>query len=76
VADVEKAIGIPVFATIRSGGLLLVKAINEGRTLIEMAPKDKLTGDFLTLADRLTGVEESEAKPAFRLFGRTAPARA
>ena len=76
VADVEKAVGLPVYATIRSGGLLLVKAINEGRTLIEMAPKDKLTGDFLTLADRLTGVGEAESRTSFRLFGRTSTAGA
>ena len=76
VADVEKAVGLPVYATIRSGGLLLVKAINEGRTLIEMAPKDKLTGDFLTLADRLTGVGETESRTSFRLFGRTSTAGA
>ena len=32
IADVEKAVGLPAYAQIRSGGLLLVKAVNEGRT--------------------------------------------
>ena len=39
VADVEKALGMPAYAQIRSGGLLQVKASNEGRTLVEMAPR-------------------------------------
>jgi Flp pilus assembly CpaE family ATPase len=76
VADIEKAIGIPVYAEIRSGGLLMVKAVNEGHTLIEIAPKEKITGDFSDLADRLTGTEQQVKKSAFRLFGRAATARA
>ena len=42
VADVEKALGLPAYAEIRSGGLLLVKAANEGRALIDFAPKEKI----------------------------------
>jgi pilus assembly protein CpaE len=77
VADVEKALGLPVFAQIRSGGLLLVKASNEGRTLVEMAPREKITGEFQALADRLLGVPEREpARVGLNLFGRAAAARA
>jgi len=77
VADVEKALGLPAYAEIRSGGLLLVKATNEGRALIDFAPKEKITGDFQVLADRLLGVTVREpAKAGLNLFGRHAPARA
>ena len=40
VADMEQTIGIPTFGQIRSGGLLMVKSTNEGRPLVEMAPKE------------------------------------
>ena len=75
--DVETAIGIPVYATIRSAGPVLVKAANEGRTLVEMAPRDPITQDFAQLAERLLGREATQpAKAGFRLFGKTMAARA
>jgi pilus assembly protein CpaE len=43
IADIEKAVGLPAYAQIRSGGMLLVRAVNEGRTLVEMAPREKIT---------------------------------
>jgi Flp pilus assembly CpaE family ATPase len=77
VADIEKALGLPAYAEIRSGGLLLVRAANEGRALIDFAPKEKITGDFQVLADRLLGVTAREpVKAGLNLFGRHAPARA
>ena len=73
----ETAIGIPAYATIRSAGPLFVRAANEGRTLVELAPKDTITQDFARLADRLLGRESTQpAKGGFRLFGRTMAARA
>ena len=77
VADVEKALGLPAYALIRSGGLLLVNAANEGRPLIDMAPREKITGDFQLLADRLLGVTMREpVKAGLNLFGRRSAARA
>jgi pilus assembly protein CpaE len=77
VEDLEKAIGIPIFAQIRSDGLLLVKASNEGRTVVDMAPREKITQDFHAIADRLLGLPAAEAaKPQLRLFGRAVGARA
>jgi pilus assembly protein CpaE len=73
VDDVERTVGMPAFAQIRSGGLYFVRAANEGRTVIEMFPREKITADFDTLADRVLGVS---AKPAtairtrFRLGSR------
>jgi cellulose biosynthesis protein BcsQ len=76
VADIERAVGMPCYAQIRSAGPVIVKATNEGRTLVENAPKDPITADFTALADRIMGRDVVAAKPAFRLFGRTVNARA
>ena len=53
VADMEKTVGMPALALIRSGGLLFVRAANEGRTVIELYPNERLTEDFDALAQRL-----------------------
>jgi pilus assembly protein CpaE len=76
VADMERTVGMPAEALIRSGGLFLVRAANEGRTVIERFPKERVTEDFIALADRLVGTGNATAptptKPAFRgLFGRS-----
>jgi pilus assembly protein CpaE len=72
VADMERTVGMPSLALIRSGGLLFVRAANEGRTVIEMFPKEKISEDFDALADRLLGtpVEAPAAKSGFGLFSR------
>ena len=78
VEDVERTTGMPALALIRSGGLLFVHAANEGRTVVERYPKEKVTADFNTLADRL--IDPNRAvdprslgqRGAFRIFGRTA----
>jgi cellulose biosynthesis protein BcsQ len=72
VADMERTVGMPAFALIRSGGLLFVRAANEGRTVIEMYPKERITADFDALAERLVKLPHEPApvsKAAFRLFG-------
>jgi Flp pilus assembly CpaE family ATPase len=53
VADMERTVGMPALALIRSGGLLLVRAANTGRTVIEMYPKERISEDFHALAERL-----------------------
>jgi MinD-like ATPase involved in chromosome partitioning or flagellar assembly len=76
VADMERTVGMPAYAQISSAGMLLIKAANEGRTVVEMAPREKISGDFNVLADRILGISEPEvAKPQRRLFGRTVAAR-
>lgn len=77
VADMERTLGVTAFAQIRSAGLLFVRAANEGRTVIEMFPREKITGDFDVLADRLMGdaKPEGNARAGFR-FGSRQPARA
>jgi pilus assembly protein CpaE len=78
IADMERAIGLPAFAQVRSGGMLVVRAVNEGRTLVEIAPREKITLEFLALADQVLGVEPAgdTAKAGRRLFGRPVAARA
>ncbi len=77
IEDMERTVGIPTYAQVRSDGLLLVKAANEGRTAVEMAPREKIVGDFNALADRIIGLPApAPAKPQVRLFGRTISARA
>ena len=85
VADMEKTVGMPALALIRSGGLLFVRAANEGRTVIEMYPRERVTADFDALAERLVRTFAAESavsvgpapRAGFRLFGRSKePARA
>ena len=85
VADMEKTVGMPALALIRSGGLLFVRAANEGRTVIEMYPRERISEDFDALAERLVRTHtparpakpELAAKAGFRLFNRPKePARA
>ena len=79
VADMERTVGMPAMALIRSGGLLFVRAANEGRSVVEQFPKEKVTEDFDALADRLLGIDGKQAeptpttgRPALRgIFGRT-----
>jgi pilus assembly protein CpaE len=72
VADMERTVGMPSLALIRSGGLLFVRAANEGRTVIEMFPRERISEDFDALADRLLGTPQAAPAPKapFRLFGR------
>jgi pilus assembly protein CpaE len=79
VADLERTIGMPATSLIRSGGLLFVRAANEGRTVIEMFPKERITADFDALADRVVGTPAAAPaiKVPFGLFNRgKVPARA
>ena len=72
VSDMERTVGMPALAQIRSGGLLFVGAANEGRTVIEMYPRERITEDFDALADRVLGVPSTAPAPksGFRLFAR------
>jgi MinD-like ATPase involved in chromosome partitioning or flagellar assembly len=79
VADMERTVGMRALALIRSGGLLFVRAGNEGRTIVEMFPREKITEDFETLAQRLIGptADAPAGDQPFRFFGRLKePARA
>jgi pilus assembly protein CpaE len=72
VADIERTVGMSSIALIRSGGLLFVRAANEGRTLIDMFPRERITEDFDALADRVLGtpIPAPAMKVPFGLFNR------
>jgi pilus assembly protein CpaE len=73
VADMERTVGMPALALIRSGGLLFVRAANEGRTIVEMFPREKVTEDFETLASRLVGGAAAAAPAAAEAAATDAP---
>jgi pilus assembly protein CpaE len=53
VEDLEKATGMKSIAELRSAGMLLVRAGNLGKTLVEQFPREKVTADFDRLAERV-----------------------
>jgi pilus assembly protein CpaE len=60
VHDIEQTTGLTSIGEIRSAGMLLVRAGNLGKTLVEQFPREKVTAEFDHLADRvlqLVGVE-------------------
>lgn len=75
VADMERALGMPALALVRSAGLQMVRAANEGRTVIDLFPREKVTEDFQVLAERVVGAPRAAAAAPARLslralFGR------
>jgi pilus assembly protein CpaE len=73
VADMEKATGLKAFGQIRSGGLLFVRAANEGATVVEKFPKEKVAIDFDALASSLLMRDAPQAaadKGLLRMFQR------
>lgn len=68
VEDMERTVGMPALALIRSGGLLFVRAANEGRTVTEMFPKEKITTDFDVLADRVIGTRTAAPAKTGKAF--------
>lgn len=73
VPDIERTVGLPAVACIRSGGLLFVRAANEGRTVVEAYPREGVSKDFEDLADRILGTpRRQEAKRSvLGFFGRS-----
>jgi Flp pilus assembly CpaE family ATPase len=80
VADMERTLGVSAYAQIRSAGMLFIRAANEGRTVTEMFPREKITGDFDILADRVLGRRKPEANARagfhFPIRVKEQPARA
>jgi hypothetical protein len=80
----ERTVGMPALAQIRSAGLFFVRAANEGRTVVERFPKERVSDDFKALADHLSDPLSSQAwadttparLPARGVFGRQQPVRA
>ena len=73
--DIESAVGLDAIGTIRSAGQSVLRAANEGQTLVGNYPKEKISEDFVDLAKQVGGTREASAPtpaqtPAFRgIFG-------
>jgi Flp pilus assembly CpaE family ATPase len=52
-ADLERVVGLPSLARIRSAGLLFLRAADEGRSAVEMFPTSKVVADLDAMAGRL-----------------------
>jgi pilus assembly protein CpaE len=61
VADMERTVGMPALAEVRSAGMLFVRAANEGRSAVERFPKEKVIEDIENLCDRMMATRESGA---------------
>lgn len=73
VADVERVVGMPAMARVRSAGMLFMKAANEGQSAVERFPRAKVVGDIEGLAERLMGSMDPKARMGtglVRLFNR------
>jgi pilus assembly protein CpaE len=55
-SKVERAVGIPTLASIRSAGTLFFHASDAGISAVEVSPRDKAVGDVDRLADLLLTV--------------------
>jgi MinD-like ATPase involved in chromosome partitioning or flagellar assembly len=67
-SDVERVVGIPSLARIRSAGMLFARAADEGKLVLERYPKAKVLGDLDALADRLlapagSGADQKHGRP-------------
>ena len=70
VADMEKTTGMKAFGQIRSGGLLFVRAANQGATVVEIFPREKVTADFEALAERLLRPDPVGDRGLLKMLGR------
>ncbi len=61
VADMERTVGMPALAEVRSAGMLFVRAANEGRSAVERFPREKVIEDIETLCDRMMATRDSGA---------------
>ena len=61
VSDMERTVGMPALAEVRSAGMLFVRAANEGRSAVERFPKEKVVDDIESLADRMIATRDPGA---------------
>jgi MinD-like ATPase involved in chromosome partitioning or flagellar assembly len=61
VGDMERTVGMPALAEVRSAGMVFVRAANEGRSAVERFPREKVIDDLETLTDRMMETREAGA---------------
>jgi MinD-like ATPase involved in chromosome partitioning or flagellar assembly len=68
VGDMERTVGMPALAEIRSAGMVFVRAANEGRSAVERFPREKVIDDIESLVDRLMEHRDSGAAKSGQSF--------
>ena len=61
LADMERTVGMPALAEVRSAGMVFVRAANEGRSAVERFPREKVIDDIEKLCDRMMEHRDSGA---------------
>jgi len=61
VSDMERIVGMPALAEVRSAGMLFVRASNEGRSAVERFPKEKVIEDIEELCERMIATRDPGA---------------
>ena len=61
VSDMERIVGMPALAEVRSAGMLFVRAANEGRSAVERFPKEKVIEDIEELCERMIATRDPSA---------------
>ena len=61
VGDMERTVGMPALAEVRSAGMVFVRAANEGRSAVERFPREKVIDDIENLCDRMMEKREGGA---------------
>jgi len=61
VSDMERIVGMPALAEVRSAGMLFVRATNEGRSAVERFPKEKVIEDIEKLCERMIATRDPGA---------------
>jgi Flp pilus assembly CpaE family ATPase len=57
----ERTVGMPALAEVRSAGMVFVRAANEGRSAVERFPREKVIDDIENLCDRMMEHRDSGA---------------
>ena len=61
VGDMERTVGMPALAEVRSAGMIFVRAANEGRSAVERFPREKVIDDVENLCNRMMEHRDSGA---------------
>ncbi len=70
LADAEKSLSAKIYWTIPNDYRSTISAINQGRPLIESAPKAATTRNLVELAERLYPTEGKAGKKRWGIFGK------
>lgn len=70
VGDAEQTVNQKIFWMIPNDYKTTMSAINQGKTLLEVAPKQEVTRSFCQLADKLLPAQQKPLRSSWSLFKR------